>query len=236
MKKINNDNRETGQEVRGSSSHRTCNLRSENGVVLVVVIVLSAVALMIMTTLILLITTGTQVSGLHKSYKTALEAGIGGSDIFYELIATRAETADTNVFKANLDSFGLNSALTTSAGCQGVLGVTLYTGLAAKLLTPSTSWQNCDSDISIDPDIPATYDMKVELGTTKKYSVYAKIVATTEGNTSAGNTGLLTTGVVNASGGLVNVKPIPYMYAIETVSEKSARKAERSKLSILYRY
>src|SRR5574341_2459701 len=76
-------------------------LGSERGIVLIVVIVLSAVALALMTALIYMITTGTQISGLQKNYKTALEAGVGGGDIFYQLIATRAETAGQASFDAN---------------------------------------------------------------------------------------------------------------------------------------
>ncbi len=235
MKEQKTDVRGTGQGRGGSSSSRSCHLRTERGVVLVVVIVLSAVALLIMTTLIYMITTGTQVSGLQKRYKTALEAGVGGSDVFYQLIALRAETAGTNAFKANLDSFSLNSALTTAGTCQGLLSATTYTGLAAKLLTPSTSWVNCDRSVTIDPNTPTTYDMKIELGTTTKYSVYAKIVATTEGNTG-GDESLLNRGVVDANSGLVAVMARPYIYAIEAVSENSARNDERAKLSIVYQY
>lgn len=226
--------RETGQGRGGSCSSRSCHFRSERGVVLIVVIVLSAVALLIMTTLIYLITTGTQVSGLQKRYKTALEAGAGGSDVFYQLLALRAETAGTNAFTANLAAFNLNPTLTTSGNCQGVMSGATYTGLAAKLMTPSTSWGvNCDRSIAIDTAVPTTYDMRIELGTTTRYSVYAKIVATTEGNTG-GNEDLMKTPVVKDPGGTMMVRP--YIYAIETVSENSARRDERAKLSIIYQY
>jgi len=232
MNENKKDIREKEQRRSESSSFRSCYLRSERGVVLVMVIVLSAVALAIMTALIYMITIGTQVSGLQKRYKTALEAGVGGSDIFYQLIALRAETAGTNAFTANLNSFSINSAVTTTGACTGVLGGTNYTGLAAKLLTPSISWVNCDRSISIDPYTPATYDMSIVLGT---YSVYAKIVATTTGNTG-GDGSLENQGVVNANSGQVAVMARPYLYAIEAVSENSARIDERAKLSIVYQY
>ena len=225
----------TGQGRGGRSSFRSCYLRTERGVVLVMVIVLSAVALLIMTTLIYMITTGTQVSGLQKRYKTALEAGVGGSDVFYQLIALRGETADTNAFTANLNSFSLNSVVTTGGACTGVLSGATYTGWAAKLITPSTSWVNCDRSIHIDPNTPTSYDMKIELGATTKYSVYAKIVATIEGNTGGDNS-LQNKGVVSANTGEVAVMPISYDYAIETVSENSTRIDERAKLSIVYQF
>jgi hypothetical protein len=211
-------------------------IQSEKGAVLIVVIVLSAVALAIMTALIYMITTGTQISGLQKRYKTALEAGDGGGDVFYQLIATRAESAGVQSLAGELNASGLNFSTTTPAECRADLasGVT-YTGLAAKLMTPSTSWTNCNNSIAIDPATPSTYDMKIELGTTTKYTVYAKIVATTDGN-SGGDLNLLTKGVVSANSGEVAVMPIPFLYAIEVVSENGARIDERAKISTLYQY
>src|SRR5574341_78725 len=138
-----------GQMLRDTALYGD-HLRSEKGVVLVIVLVLSAVALILMTTLIYMITTGTQISGLQKRYKTALEAGVGGGDIFYELIALRAETAGTSAFKSNLDLFNLNTSLTTAGTCTGIASGATYTGLAAKLMTPTTSWGGCDSSLTIN--------------------------------------------------------------------------------------
>ena len=197
---------------------------SEKGVVLVVVLVLSAVALAIMTALIYMITTGTQTSGLQKRYKTALEAGIGGGTIFCQLISARGDT--TLIGSTNLNNFNI----TTPAGCKDT-GVNI--GINAKLLSPSSSWNtNCDNSLSITPTIPASYDMQVDLGT---YRVYAKIVATTPGNTVA-DSGFLTGSVATSNTGLVAVTPISYLYAIEVVSENSARVDERAKLSVLYQF
>jgi hypothetical protein len=64
--------------------------------------------LALMTTLIYMITTGTRISGLQKRYKTALEAGLGGADIFYQVIALRGQIADISSFTATLNSYGLN--------------------------------------------------------------------------------------------------------------------------------
>lgn len=196
---------------------------SEKGVVLVVVLVLSAVALAIMTALIYMITTGTQTSGLQKRYKTALEAGIGGGTIFCQLISARGDT--TLIGSTNLNNFNI----TTPAGCKDT-GTDI--GINAKLLSPSSSWINCNNSLSINPADDTTYDMKVDLGT---YRVYAKIVTTTPGNTVA-NSGFLTGSVATSNTGLVAVTPISYLYAVEVVSENSARVDERAKLSILYQF
>jgi hypothetical protein len=74
--------------------------------------------------------------------------------------------------------------------------------------------------------------MRVDLGT---YRVYAKIVATTSGNTVA-NSGFLTGSVATSNTGLVAVTPISYLYAVEVVSENTAKVDERAKLSILYQF
>jgi len=216
----------------GSGARRKM-LSSEKGVVLIVVIVLSAVVFVIMTTLIYMITTGTQVSGLQKRYKTALEAGAGGSDIFYQFIALRG-SGETD-FINNLTTFNINLSSPPNTTCTGVISGATYTGFTAKLMTPSPNWVNCDRALNIDTEAPSTYDVRVQLGTTTRYNVYAKIVATVSGNTGGEST-LLTKGVVSANSGEVTVSPVSSLYAIEAVAENNARRDERAKFSILYQY
>lgn len=212
-----------------------CYLGSERGIVLVMVIVLSAVALALMTALLYMITTGTQVSGLQKRYKTAHEAGIGGAEIILQLIGTRAETVGLTTFESLYNSAGLNLSTTTPVECKGDSANTPYESLQAKLMTASSSWTGCNDSITINPKDPSSYDMKVELGTSTKYNVYAKIVASTDGN-SGGDETLFNGGVVSESTAEVSVTPIPFLYAIEVVAENSARPDERAKMSILYQY
>jgi hypothetical protein len=224
--------------VSRGTSGRSGTLSSEKGFVLVIVLVLSAVALGLMTALIYMIASGTRVSGLQKRYKTALDAGDGGGSAFYQLIATRAEATSLASLASSFNAAGLSYSATTPVGCQGTaLSGTVYHGLEAKLLTPSSSWDltTCDTSLNINPGDPNTYDMKIQLGTDTKYNVYAKIVATTDGNTG-GVTGLQTKGVVSANTGEVSVSPMPYLYAIEVVSENNTKIDERAKLSILYQY
>ncbi len=212
-------------------------LRSEKGFVLAMVLVLSAITLTVITIMIYVITTGTQISGLQKRYKTALEAAEGGADIFYQLIALRGESSGQNAFINNLNTYNVMVSSTTPSACSGMSsGVAVtYNGFAAKLLTPSTSWTNCNRDLTIDPTNPSTYDMRVQLGTTTRYNMYAKIVATVPGNTG-GDVNLRTKGVVASNSGEVAVSPIPSLYAVEAVAVNNANTDERSKISILYEY
>lgn len=218
---------------------RRSGISSEKGVVLVVVLVLCAVSLALMTALIYMITTGTRVSGLQKRYKTALEAGLGGAEVFYQVIALRGQIADINSFTTTLNSYGLNSVIYDPTACEGTNGGTTYNGIRAKIMTSNSTWgSGCNGSLTIDTSNPldsTTYDMKAVLGTTTQYNIYAKIVSTFDGNSGA-DTGLLNKGVVSANTGEVTVQSIPYLYTMEVVSENTAKPDERAKLSILYQY
>jgi len=220
-----------------------CMKKSEKGIALVVVLVLSAVALTLITALIYMITSGTQISGFQKRYKTSLEAGRGGTDLVYALINLRGDINNTNSFRDGLNTAGLNSSLpiVTSTCTGSSLGGTSYTGLQAKLMTPTEKWVGCNSDLSIDPSDSTTYDMKLDLGgATNKYNYYAKIVKTVEGNTGGDGAGfgeqLHNKGVVSGGAGEIQVVPKSYLYALEVLASSSTNTNERSKLSILYQY
>ncbi len=212
-------------------------VKSERGVVLVVVLILSAVVLAAMTALVYMLTAGTQISGLQKRYKTSLDAAKGGGEIFYQVIGLRGVAADDNVFLNTLTTGGLTASLpiTANAACTGVSGGTTYNAWQAKLMASTTSWTNCNSSVTIDPNDSTTYDMSMQMGTTPKYNVYAKIVQTVEGN-SGGDTSLFNKGVVSSGTGEIQVMPKPFLYDIEILSSNSTNPSERAKYSILYQY
>jgi hypothetical protein len=218
----------------------------EKGVALVMVLILAAIALLIMAGLLYMITSSTQISGMQKKYKTALDAGFGGADIAYQFIGLRGDSALTSSFKDLLSP--INPVITTPDGsgtgdCTGtdISGVT-YHGLAAKLMTPSRNldgtpnWSaDCDSTLSIIPGTTTSYDMQFELGTSPTYIVYAKIVDTVEGNSPI-DQGLGGEGVVVAGTGVVTVMKMPYLYTMEMNAQAVTNPSERAKLSILYQY
>jgi Tfp pilus assembly protein PilV len=211
---------------------------NEKGIALAMVLILSAIALAVMAGLIYMITAGTQISGMQKRYKTALEAGVGGTDVTYQFIALRGVTSETSSLQSVLSA--ISPTITTPSACTGtdISGVS-YTGWAAKLNTPSTSWSSaCDKDnMSITPGITTSYDMRFDLGASPypSYRVYTKIVDTVEGNSGV-DEGLLGKGVVSAGSGEVTVVSRPYLYTIEVDAENIANPSERAKLSILYQY
>jgi hypothetical protein len=218
-------------------------LKNEKGIALIMVLVLSVVILAIIAGLVYMITSGTQISGMQKRYKTALEAGVGGVDITYQIIGLRGEITSINSFKNSMPSF-LNLDIVTPNTCitrniTDCTDIGSYTGIAAKSNLPTMCWSGCDFSQTIDPlNNPTSYDISLELPgilTTPTYNVYAKIVDTVLGN-SGGDEGLLKSGVVSANAGEVTVMSIPYLYTIEVDAENAANPSERAKLSILYQY
>ncbi len=204
-----------------SDDHRSA-VSNESGIALVMVLILSAIALAIMAALIYMLTASTQVSGIQKRYKTALEAGKGGADVTFRLIGARG---DPNI--PGLTNFKI-WASDVGAGHRDCL--------TAKLNTPTSAWPSeCSSTISINPNDTSTYDMRFELGTTTPYRVYSKIVDTGSGN-SGTDLGLLKSGVVGSNTGEITVMSIPYLYTIEIDAENKDNPQERAKYSILYEY
>jgi hypothetical protein len=183
-------------------------LRNEKGFALAFVLILAAIALAMTLGMLSMVSRGSFVSGQQKRYRTAVEAGRGGVESMLQLIKSRGIAA-------------------------GYMTVSNQASLDAKLGTPTTAWIALDNAITIDPDDPSTYDMRVDLGAT--YRVYSKIVDTVEGNSAASDE-LLKTGVVNTSSGEVVVVGIPYLYTIEVLSQSRTNATERSKFTVLYQY
>ena len=202
------------------------------------VLVLSAIILVIIAGLVYMITSATQISGIQKRYRTALEAGKGGADITYQVIGLRGETSSTDALRDSLSPISLS--LNTSNSCTTLptsycTSIGSYTGIAAKLNLPTSCWSGCNNSQTIDPKDTATYDISFQLrGTPLPYNVYSKVVDTVLGNSGA-DTGLLKSGVVSSNAGEVTVMSIPYIYTIEVDAENTGN-PEKAKLSILYQY
>lgn len=185
--------------------------RNDSGIALVVVMLLAAVALAISGALMYMLARAGYMSGMQKQYKTALEAGVGGADVAFQVIATGGTlTASTiGLTYNNLDD------------------------LQTKLQKPTSEWGvGLDSTMTIKPDVNASYDMAFQLG---NYRVYSKIVDTVPGN-SAPDLGLQNKGVASAGTGELVVMSTPYLYTIEVLAQRTTNPSERAKLSVLYEY
>ena len=185
-------------------------LRNEKGFELVFVLVLAAIALVMTLGMLFMVGRGSFVSGQQKRYRTAVEASRGGMEAMLQMIASR-----------NGSSLFPNMSINDAAN------------LAMKLDNTTDLWgMAVDKSITINPGVPSTYDMSVDLVT---YTAYTKIVDTVAGNSGA-DEGLLKSGVVSTGSGEVMVQSIPYLYTIEVLAQSNANATERSKFSVLYQY
>jgi hypothetical protein len=154
-------------------TERPTGSKSEKGVVLVVVLVLSAVVLALITALIYMVISGTQISGSQKRYKSSLEAAKGGTDLYYQLVGLRGVDADDDAFRTAGAAGDPSMPILDVIQLATASGGTPYYRLQAKLMTPTTSWVDCNSSLFIDPT-DSTYDMMFQLGATSRYNFMQK--------------------------------------------------------------
>jgi hypothetical protein len=196
--------------------------KNEDGIALVMVLILSAISLAIMAALVFMLTASTQMSGIQKRYKNALDAGRGGADLAFQMIAARAPLSIPGLMDA-----------TANFPARNVGGTDCLT---AKLNTATGAWPSvCNSTMEIDPATAGTYDMYFPLGSSPTFTVYGKIVDTVEGNSGA-DLGLQKSGVVSSNSGEVTAMSMPYLYTLEVDAVNSANPSERARYSILYQY
>ena len=190
------------------------------------VLVLSLMGLAMVSALLFMVTQSTRMSGYHRFFRTAEDAGLGGAEIGTEFIKTRGALTDDLI-----DSL---SPLRNNDAC-----------LAQKLnmsrggWTSNLRWTSCGSarltlDLANDAN---NYDMTFNLS---NFRVLVKIVDTVEGNSDTGGLvtdgGLGGKGVVEASSGMVNPAHNPYLYRMEIQAEEATNPRERAKFSGLYAY
>ncbi len=211
-------------------------IRNEKGIALVMVLIFSMIGLAIVSAMLFMLIQGTRISGSFKLYKSADEAGLGGTIEVTDMIRNRG-TIPLGVTMLSLPS-GLDACLLqklSTARCTNppCTGATLWTSCGTGLAT--------DPRMSMDPS--ASPDMTVVLpgppGTT--FMTYTKIVDTVLGNseTSALITGggqLGGQGVVAATSGQVAPPSIPYLYKIEVQTQNQTNPNEKSRYSVLYAY
>jgi hypothetical protein len=252
--------------------HLSGALKSERGIALVLIIILSAILLVVMAGMLYMISSGTQVSGMQKRYRTAMEAAVGGSHVAYKALSEIVDFGSSwSTFNSDLSTITPQSGpasgklITTQSSCTGTSRYSkTFSGVLAKIYTPSSSWSSgCYQDtntidtVTITPSNAYSYDLQVDLGTGLTYRVYMRIVDTFEGNSAHGYSyggggagsgtgtlvGLSAQGVAYggsgggsgaSSGG--QVVSIPYIYTLEIDAEDPNNPKERAKLSVLYQY
>jgi hypothetical protein len=222
--------------------------RNQKGVALITALMFTALSLVLCLALLYMLTVGIQTSSALKSYRTALDATYGGTDIMVkDLINT---------------SFGYNDYLSLHAGAtfpdylkanMGLLGsnATVSDCMNQRLTLPRSQWSVSCIDTSLDPkkNPDVTFELNATSGS--PYKVYTKIVDTMErkflvldGGTQktvvmAGNSDTSTLSLEGGStteGGQVTVPHYPYVYRIEIQGERKQNPLEKANVSVMYAY
>jgi hypothetical protein len=212
-------------------------VRNEKGVALVLVLILSLIGLAMVAALLFMVTQSTSMSGYHRLYRTAEDAGLGGTSVVTEYITSAIplvaqELKLDNTSMAVLNTSGLGATLNAKYETQLTAGVTPC--LIQKLASSTGNWTSCgSSDESLDPTEEP--DLKFDLG---NYRVYTKIVDTVQGNTDSGGLkpgALRGTGVVDSQG-RISPAANPSLYRIEVQAQGKTNTREVSRYSVLYAY
>lgn len=223
-------------------------IQNQKGVALITALMFTALSLVLCLSLLYMITAGIQSSGALKSYRTALEATYGGTEI------TVKDLINTS-FGYN-DYVSLNPSATFPEFLTSKMGMlatsaTVGTCMEQRLTLPRPQWSAACADDSLDPKKGT--DVSFELNSTSgsPYMVYSKIIDTMErkflvldGGTErtvvmAGNSDTSTLSLEGGStteGGQVTVPHYPYIYRIEIQGERKKNPLEKANVSVMYAY
>lgn len=223
-------------------------IRNQKGVALITALMFTALSLVLCLSLLYIITVGIQSSGALKSYRTALDATYGGTEIMVKDIINA--------------SFGYNDYLSLHAGAtfpdflkttMGSLAAnaTVSTCMNERLTLPRSQWSSACSDVTINPKDAPDVSFELNAASGSPYIVYSKIVDTMErkflvldGSTQrtvvmAGNSDTSTLSLEGGStteGGQVTVPHYPYVYRVEIQGERKQNPLEKANVSVMYAY
>jgi len=200
-------------------------LKNEKGIALITTLMLTLLSMMVSMALLYILTMDISQTGMHKRYKTALEAAAGGSQIVLrEILPQILQNYDSSSLQTDIQSAFSDVKLTiTDSEC-----------LRKKLTTATGSWNTACSQ-TLDPiSVP---DMTLRLTPTAgtPYTVYAKVIDTIQGNSDLSGLQLDGDGVTQSQS-VITPQSIPYIYRLEVRGERSTNANEQARLSVLYSY
>ncbi len=222
-------------------------VKNEKGIALVTALLFTLLSLGIIMVLLYMITLGTKVTAANKTYKTALEASYGATDLITK-----------NILPSIFQNYTTGSSIAMFAGGASFASVALAvpnSDCFARKTTQNTSEWNTggqcvdntamkSSLASVRPDM--IFNLKAD-NDSGGFNVYTKIVDTRCGGDSSigqkctnsdsgGVEGLDPGGGVASVDAAITVARKPAYYRIEVQGERVSNPREKSKLSILYAY
>lgn len=229
-------------------------LYNEKGMALITSLMFTVLGLVISMSLLYLVTSGIKSSAAMKSYRNAVDATYGGTDIMIKDIigasfsfSTYSSTNPGTSFVDYMKNYRM-----AGLGSPGVSDC-----FRQKLTTPKELWTTACNNSSLDAKSGTDVTFSLNGSNGFPFKVYSKIVDTmtrkftvletysggkaqrTKTVTIAGNTdlsgGVLDTGAVTDQAP-VSVPHYPYVYRVEVQGERQQNAAEKSQISVLYAY
>lgn len=201
-------------------------IKKNDGIALVTALIMTLISLTIVMAVMYMINMNITRTGAMKSYRTALEASHGGTDMVIKEIVPELLKNFANVdFVDDLQTqfSTINFTVNTTAEC-----------IQDKLTKKSGDW---DAACSQAQDLRAARDFSFQLQATggQPYSIYTKIIDTIVGNTDTSGLQLEGAGVAESTS-VLSPQHVPYVYRVEVQGERSQNAVERANLTVLYAY
>jgi len=225
-------------------------LNNDKGVALITSLMFTVLSLVISMSLLYMVTSGIKVSAAMKRYKTVAEATYGGTEIITKDLLAKAL------------SYGAGSTGTFAeyvSAQMGDLNPTFSSCFQQRLENSKKNWSAACSSVNGNPKSSPDVSFSLTPATGSPYTVYTKIVDTTEwrfvsfSSPASGGTPVLLNKVIpgnsdraggtgfDTKGGTVTQKKpdiphYPYMYRIEIQGERQQNSNEKANISVQYAY
>lgn len=197
-----------------------------DGIALVTALIMTLISLTIVMAVMYMITSNITRTGAIKTYRTALEASHGGTDmvikeIVPELLKNFANADFVDTIETQYNSINLNVNTTTAC-------------IQDKLTKKSGDW---DAACSQTQELRTASDFNFLLQATggQPYAIYTKIIDTIVGNTDTSGLQLEGAGVAESTS-VLSPQHVPFVYRVEVQGERSQNAVERANLTVLYAY
>lgn len=199
---------------------------NKNGVALVTALFMTLISLTIVMAVMYMITQNITRTGTMKTYRTALEASYGGTDLVIKEIVPQLLM---NYMEANFVSTmetafnAINLSIETTNEC-----------LQDKLTKKTDDWDPACSQ-SLDLRANRDFSFTLQAAAGQPYSIYTKVIDTIGGNTDTSGLQLEGAGVAESTS-VLTPQHLPYVYRVEVQGERSQNAVERANLTVLYAY
>jgi hypothetical protein len=200
--------------------------QNKNGVALVTALFMTLISLTIVMAVMYMITQNITRTGTMKTYRTALEASYGGTDLVIkeivpQLLMNYMEADFVSTMETAFNT--VNLSIETTNEC-----------LQDKLTKKTDDWDPaCSQTLDLRANRDFSFALQAAAG--QPYSIYTKVIDTIGGNTDTSGLQLEGAGVAESTS-VLTPQHLPYVYRVEVQGERSQNAVERANLTVLYAY